>query len=208
MLGQEPLKNIEPRVRNVVLLVLVINFAILALALAIGRAIGLPFLVFAALAIVFGLLGVVLTVLTVRLRETKTQKALFILTGVSAAGIPICAILHNLVYGLFISFFGKRFWGPGGDEPVFFVLAIFVCPALFLIGAVASGIILIKARITGNKTESRQGASPNVEKPRRLAKAAPVSLVVKISYTSNDHVDMKVLKNHRCEKIIATSQIL
>jgi len=30
---------------------------------------------------------VVLAVVTVRLRETRTQKALFILTGVSAAGI-------------------------------------------------------------------------------------------------------------------------
>ena len=155
------------RARNVILLVLVLIFAILALGLTIGRSLGLPFLVLAILAIVFGLLGVFLTVLTVRLRETKTQKTLFILTGVSAAGIPVCATLHNLVHGLFISIFGKRFWGPSGDEPVFFVLAIFVFPALFLIGAAASCIILLKARKTGSITESQQGASPDADKPRR-----------------------------------------
>jgi len=162
------MKNSGSWARNVVLLVLVLIFAILALALTIGRAIGLPFLVLTALAIVFGLLGVTLTVQTVRLRETKTQKAVFILTDISAAGIPVCAIMHNLVYGLFISFFGKGFWGPGGDEPVFFVFSIFVCPALFLIGAAASGIILLKARITGNTTESQhQGAPQDADKPGR-----------------------------------------
>jgi Ni/Fe-hydrogenase subunit HybB-like protein len=97
-------------------------------------------------------LGVTLTVLTVRLRETGIQKTLFMLTGVSAAAIPVCAILHNFVYGPLAVRFGKEFWGPGGDEPVFFVLAIFVCPALFLIGTAGSGFLFLKARFTGNKT--------------------------------------------------------
>ena len=158
-----------PRARNVVLLLLVFIFAILVLVLAFGRSLrslGLPFPVLAGLAIVFGLLGVALTVLTIRLRETRTQKTLFILTGVSAAGIPVCAILHNLVYGLFIALFGKGFWGPGGDEPVFFILAIFLCPALFVIGAAASGILLLKARITGNGAEPQQGAPSDADRPR------------------------------------------
>jgi len=62
---------------------------------------------------------VVLTVLTGRYGESKTQKRLFILTGVSATGMPVCVIVHNFVYGLFIALFGEEFWGPGGDEPLF-----------------------------------------------------------------------------------------
>ena len=72
------------------------------------------------------------------------------MAGASAAGIPICAILHNLVYGLLIAWFGKGFWErhvPGGDEPVFFVLALLVCPALFLLGTVGSIVLLIKGKV-------------------------------------------------------------
>jgi hypothetical protein len=151
------MKNKGPRARNAVLLVLVLIFPILALAISIGRAIKFPFLVLSTLAIVFGLLGVVLVIMTIRHHETKTQKALFILTGFSAAGIPVSAILHNLVYGLFIEFFGIEFWAPGWDETAFFVLAIFVCPTLFLIGASASGFLLLKARTDGSKTKPQHG---------------------------------------------------
>ena len=35
----------------------------------------------------------------------------------------LCVILHNLIYGLFQSFFE-----PGGDEPFFFLLAMVVIP--------------------------------------------------------------------------------
>ena len=148
------MKRRGPRTRNVVLLVLVLVFAMLVLALWIGSDTGVPFAVLGALGITFGLLGVVLTVLTVRLHETRTQKTFFILTGVSAAGIPVCAILHNLVYALFIELFGKEFWGPRGDEPFFFILAVLVCPALFVIGAAASGVLLIRARLTGNEAHA------------------------------------------------------
>ena len=121
------------------------------LSMAIGRLISLRFFVIAVLAIAFGLLGLMVVVLTTRLREARIQKIFFVLAGASAAGIPICAILHNLVYGLFIAWFGKGFWErhvPGGDEPVFFILALFVCPALFLIGTVGSIVLLIKGKIT------------------------------------------------------------
>lgn len=132
-------------IRNATFAVLVAIFAILIMA--IYGLIGLPFFVIAVAAVAFGLLGLLLVVLTARLREAKVQKVFFILAGASAAGMPLCAILHNLVYGLFIIWFGKDFWGPGGDEPVFFILALLVCPALFLIGTVGSIVLLIRARI-------------------------------------------------------------
>ena len=122
-------KEVTHSIRNTVFGVLIALFVAL-LADVFGRFVQLPFF---TVAIVFGLLGLALIVLTIRIRESRTRKLFFILTGASAAGIPLCAILHNVVYGLFIALFGKDFWG-GGDEAVFFILALFVCPALFLVG--------------------------------------------------------------------------
>jgi hypothetical protein len=36
--------------------------------------------------------------------------------------------MHNLIYGLGIYLFGQNFWGEGGDEPVFFILAVIGVP--------------------------------------------------------------------------------
>jgi len=144
------MKPERARTRNLVLLAMVVIFAILVSA--ISGATRIPFRVFATLALVFGSLGVALTVVTVRRTETRGAKTFFILAGVAATGIPVCAILHNLVYGLFIELFGKDFWGPSGDEPVFFILAVVVCPALFVIGSVGSGILLLKGNVRRRET--------------------------------------------------------
>ncbi len=98
------------------------------------------------LTVVFFLLGAVLVVLTAKLKESGVRKFFFILTGASAIGIPVCAVLHNLVYGLCVKF-GWVFWGEGGDEPFFFILALFVCPALFVIGSLGSIVLLVTARL-------------------------------------------------------------
>jgi len=136
------------KVRNVVFYVLIVLFAMVVASLG-ERLVNVPFVVTAVLAIVFGLLGIVLVVLAARLRGPRIQKIFFILTGVSAACMPIFAVLHNLVYGLLIVLFGEGFWEGrtgGGDEAFFFILAILVCPALFLIGTVGSIVLLVKAR--------------------------------------------------------------
>ena len=63
-----------------------------------------------------------------------------------AVGLPIGVVLHNLVYGLFIYFFGEHFWDRIGmsDEPVFFVLAIVVCPIAFIVGVVGSIVLTVR----------------------------------------------------------------
>jgi hypothetical protein len=79
------------------------------------------------------------------------------LAGASAAAIPVCALLHNVVYGLFLWWFGEGFWERhGADEPVFFLLAVVVCPALFLIGAVGSIAFFIKP--SGDRGQRAGGA--------------------------------------------------
>ena len=135
-------------VRNGVFYVLIVLFALIVASM--GRAfVDVPFSVIAVLAIAFGLLGLVLVVLAARVSAARIEKIFFILTGASAAVMPIFALLHNVVYGLFITWFGEGFWEnhTGGDEPVFFLLAIVVCPALFLIGTVGSIVLFVKARI-------------------------------------------------------------
>jgi len=132
-------------VRNGVFSVLVVFFAVIVAGMS-EAAFNVPFPVIAALAIVFGLLGLVLAILATRLKAPRIEKTFFALTGASAAGIPMFAVLHNVVYGLFSTWFGEGFWEnhTGGDEPVLFILAIVVCPALFLIGTVGSIVLLVK----------------------------------------------------------------
>jgi hypothetical protein len=129
--------------RNIIFWALVVIFA--ALVASMGMANRLRFweykrLLLAVIAVVFFALAIALLVLTVKLKEPLIRKIFFILTGASAVGIPICVILHNLVYGLF-------FHGKDGDEAVFFILAVLVCPALFIIGVLGSIVLLMSARL-------------------------------------------------------------
>ncbi len=134
------------QVRNVAFFVSVAIFALFVALFSLGGRLNhFPFAVLVVLSILFTLLGLVVVVLTVRLDETKIKKTFFLLTGASAVAIPICAVLHNVVYALFIWWFGDGFWEKHGtDEPVFFLLAVVVCPASFLIGVVGSIVVLAK----------------------------------------------------------------
>ena len=92
---------------------------------------------------IFLLLGIALIVLTVREKVEGKLKAFFSLTGASAVGFFVSFLLHNAIYALFIHFFGQGFWN-GGDEPFFFIMAVFVCPLGFLTGAI--GTIVLRVR--------------------------------------------------------------
>ena len=91
-------------------------------------------------------LGGALIYLTLREKISGMLKKFLILTGASAAGIPISVVLHNAIYGLFIYWFGADFWDRIGlgDEPFFFIIAIIICPLGFLVGAVGSVVLAIK----------------------------------------------------------------
>ena len=104
---------------------------------------------------VFFLLGVALIFLTVKEKVGGMLKKFLLLTGASAAGFPLFILLHNAIYALFIYFFGAEFWS-GGDEPVFFIMAIFVCPIGFLVGAVGSIVLAIKKLRMAKSSSSLQ----------------------------------------------------
>lgn len=61
----------------------------------------------------------------------------FLLTmGISAGAFVLSVIAHNAISAWF-----------GIEEPVFFAIAVFVCPIAFLVGAVGSIIIAVRRRI-------------------------------------------------------------
>ncbi len=78
-------------------------------------------------------------------RKVKVKLNKFQLLAVaSAIGFLVFAILHNVVYGLGIVWFGGDFWAAG-DESVLIIIAIYVCP-LGLLVAVIGHTILRKQR--------------------------------------------------------------
>lgn len=106
------------------------------------------FPVFATLASIAFVFGIALIFLTLKSKLKGLLKVFFLITGISVVGMPVSILLHNLIYGLFIYMLGQDFWERIGlgDEPVFFIIAVIVCPLGFLAGAIGSIILLAKQR--------------------------------------------------------------
>jgi hypothetical protein len=149
--------NPTQQLRNLSFFLLVLAFTAMTVGFSLGtRLVHLPPSLLGILALAGAVLGVLVVVLTAKLQESRIRKVFFWLAGVSAAGVPLCVVLHNLMYGLFIRWFGQDFWGRQGDEPVFFILAIVVCPLGFVIGAFGSLVFL--ARDWQNRSHRVGGA--------------------------------------------------
>lgn len=103
---------------------------------------------FFSTAIILPCLGIALIVLAAKAKFTRISKVFFILTGASAIGMVVGSVLHNLVYALFIILFGEGFWGNMGDEPVFFIFAIIICPLTLLAGIIGSIVLMSKKKVT------------------------------------------------------------
>ncbi len=73
-------------------------------------------------------------------------KTFLLVAGIALAAFIISFFLHNAIYGLFIHFFGADFWDRIGlgDEPVFFVIAVIICPLAFAVGIIGSLVIFVK----------------------------------------------------------------
>ena len=129
----------------VIFWVMVAVFVIMVAMMFVAPALDFPIpnIIFPAFAVLVGL-GVTLIVLTVKKKVAGMLKKFLLLTGASAVGLPVFAVLHNLIYGLFIWIFGADFWGAAGDEPVFFIIATIVCPIGFLVGIVGTIVLTIK----------------------------------------------------------------
>lgn len=98
---------------------------------------------------IFFLLGLALLILVIKTEMDRTPKIFMLVTAASATGISLSILLHNLVYGLFIQFFGEDFWQRTGleDEPFFFLMAIIVCPIAYLVGTIGSIVLLKRIKV-------------------------------------------------------------
>ena len=100
---------------------------------------------FMATILILAALGIPLLIFTLKSELRKRHKVFLILTSSSLIGIPVFAILHNLVYALSIKTFGEGVWG-NGDEPFFFILAAIVCPIAYLVGFIGSVICFLRIK--------------------------------------------------------------
>lgn len=96
--------------------------------------------------IIFSLLGFALIFFTLKEKKTGLLKKFLLLTGISAASFFINVFLHNAFYALAI---------VSGDittlrylmeifHASFFLIAIFGCPAGFLVGSIGSIVLFVK----------------------------------------------------------------
>ena len=88
-------------------------------------------------------LGVALVVLIEREGVRRRERFFLLLTGLAAASRPVFVLLHGLVYTLASYVLGAELWVRTRleDEPVFFVLALVVCPIVFLVGAIGTLVL-------------------------------------------------------------------
>ncbi len=91
---------------------------------------------------VFFLLGLVLLILIVRAKPDRLLKRFLMLTGSSAVGIFLSILLHNLFSGLL-----------GLEEPVFFMMAIFIFPLAYLVGIIGSIILIVRRKKQETQTK-------------------------------------------------------
>jgi len=79
-------------------------------------------------------------------RGLRVLRIFLLVAGTSLAVGIISVFLHNAIYGLFIHWFGADFWERIGmpDEPVFFFIAVFVCPLALAVGIIGSLVIFLK----------------------------------------------------------------
>ncbi len=87
------------------------------------------------------LLGALLIFFTLKEKNKGTLKKFLILTGASALGFFIFAILHNLFYGLEVITNQPVF---GLLHALFFIISVFICPLGFVAGATGSTILFVK----------------------------------------------------------------
>ena len=97
------------------------------------------FTILAALMLAASLLGGALIFLTLKQDVGGLLKVFLILAGASPAVMVISVILHNAISGLLTALLHREV-----EEAVFFLTALFGCPAVFLVGIVGSITLFIR----------------------------------------------------------------
>ena len=99
---------------------------------------------------IFSFFGLILTFLAVKSESKGLLRKFLMLTGISSVSFFVGVLLHNAFYALSVvaSDVVLLRYFAGGSQVAFFVIAVFVCPVGFLIGAGGSIVLLTKKRKT------------------------------------------------------------
>jgi len=101
--------------------------------------------VFLLVTVALFLVGIALVIIAIKRIEKGLLRNFLLTAGASLTGLPVFALIHNLLYGLAIYSFGEDFWGLTGQEEIlFFLLATVVCPLGFLVGTIGSTVLALK----------------------------------------------------------------
>jgi len=102
--------------------------------------------------VMFSPLGLVQFFLAKKNIEDKKLKISLMVNGLSSFGVVVFAILHNLFYAFAQSIGeGTLFNIFEFLEETFFIVAIVVCPILFLISSILSVVFYYKSRVVEQK---------------------------------------------------------
>ena len=97
---------------------------------------------------VFCLLGLALTILVFKAKESGRKNLFFLLTGFSSFGFFIFVFLHNAFYAL--AEISKNIVALNylleALEVIFFITAVIICPIVFLIGSIGAIVLFVKER--------------------------------------------------------------
>lgn len=121
---------------------LVLSFSVTVITIFTKKHV--KFLPLRVLASVLLLLGGLLIFLTLGQGVSGVLKLFLLLAGAAPVAMVVSAILHNIVCALFSALLKREF-----EEPIFFLIAMFGCPAVFLIGAVGSITLIIRGLVAG-----------------------------------------------------------
>jgi len=126
----------------VLLSILLIGFLITVLPRFLGKQKSLKFIFLIIEMVILSLLGGAIVFLTIYKNYGGLFRIFAIMAGIAPLAIIVSIFLHNLTCALLSKLSGKEI-----EEPVFFLIAVFGCPAALLVGAVGSLILAIKAVI-------------------------------------------------------------
>lgn len=83
-------------------------------------------------------------ILLIGLRKLTGRLRIFVLMiAGSIIGFFVSVLLHNAVYAIV---FVRLLDMPDADEPIFFIIAVIVCPILFAVGVVGALVTWLRER--------------------------------------------------------------
>ena len=129
----------------VVIFVVIVVLMFMPVAVVTKRAL-FPFV--AVLSIPFILLGLALVFFTLKEKVDGPLKKFLILTGIAPAAVVLGTILHNVFYafGVITSSIPVLHFLMEAFHIAFFIIAIFIAPLGFLVGAVGAAVLFVKKR--------------------------------------------------------------